>query len=191
MNIKKIITIISGSLILSFGIYNIHSVSKVTEGGVLGLILLIEYWFSISPAISSFIIDVTCFLIGFKILGGDFLKSSLLATASFSLSYRFWQLWPPVFFDLSSMPLVAAIIGGIFVGVGVGLCVKEGGAAGADDTLALIYSYKTKRNVAKFYVMSDITILTLSLSYIPFENAIYSLLSVMISSFVISKISLK
>ncbi len=191
MNYKKYIFIIIGSFILSFGIYNIHSPSNVTEGGVLGLILLIEYWFNVSPAISSFIIDVSCFLIGFKILGGSFLKSSLVATITFSLSYRIWQIWPPILPDFSNQPLVAAVLGGIFVGVGVGICVRQGAAAGADDSLALIYSHFRKTNVAKFYIMSDITILTLSLSYIPLEKIVFSFLSVFISSFVISKISAK
>ncbi len=189
MKAKKYTAIIIGSTILSFGIYNIHSQSRITEGGVLGLILLLEYWFLISPAISSFIIDATCFLIGFKILGGGFFLSSIIATFSFSLSYRIWQIWPPIIPDLSNSPFVAALVGAVFVGVGVGLCVKQGAAAGADDTLALIYSHYKKKNIARFYLMSDITILTLSLSYIPIEKIGYSIISVLISGFIIGKIS--
>ena len=39
-----------GSVIQAFGIYNIHALSNVTEGGVLGLTLLLKYWFEISAA---------------------------------------------------------------------------------------------------------------------------------------------
>ncbi len=191
MKIKKYATIILGSSILSFGIYNIHSPSDITEGGVLGLILLLEYWFKVSPAISSFVIDTSCFLIGYKVLGGNFLTSSLLATCSFSITYRMWQLAPPILPNFSAQPLVAAILGGVFVGIGVGLCVKQGAAAGADDTLALMYAKFCKSNVARFYIMSDITILTLSISYIPIEKIFFSFISVLTSSFIISKVSLK
>ena len=45
-----------GSVILAFGLYNVHSFSGVTEGGQLGLVLLLNHWFRISPAISTAVI---------------------------------------------------------------------------------------------------------------------------------------
>ena len=45
--------IVLGSAILAFGLYNVHSISGVTEGGVLGLTLLLEHWFGISPSIAA------------------------------------------------------------------------------------------------------------------------------------------
>ena len=44
-----------GSMIVAFGLFNVHSVSQVTEGGTLGLTLFFQHWLNISPAISSFI----------------------------------------------------------------------------------------------------------------------------------------
>mgnify|MGYP004428316087 CR=1 FL=1 len=38
---------------LAFGMYNVHTVAEITEGGVLGAVLLIQHWFHISPAFSS------------------------------------------------------------------------------------------------------------------------------------------
>ena len=38
-----------GTAVLSFGLYNVHSQSDITEGGVLGLQLLIQNWFGVSP----------------------------------------------------------------------------------------------------------------------------------------------
>lgn len=35
----------------AFGLYNVHALSGVTEGGVLGLTLLLDNWFGLSPAI--------------------------------------------------------------------------------------------------------------------------------------------
>ena len=49
-----------GGIILAFGIYNIHSVSGVTEGGTLGLTLLFENWFGLSPSVSEIILNVIC-----------------------------------------------------------------------------------------------------------------------------------
>ena len=46
-----------GTAILSFGLYNIHSQASITEGGVLGLQLLIQHWFGISPSIIGPVMD--------------------------------------------------------------------------------------------------------------------------------------
>ena len=71
----------------AFGMYNIHALADITEGGVLGAILLLEYWFGISPAISSFIMNAACFLLGWKVLGVQFIAYSFVAAAGYSAGY--------------------------------------------------------------------------------------------------------
>ena len=62
-----------GSGILAFGLYNVHALSGVTEGGVLGLTLLLDHWFSISPAGSSLVLNALCYLLGWRVLGKRFI----------------------------------------------------------------------------------------------------------------------
>src|SRR5699024_10515354 len=64
----------------AFGMYNVHALCGVTEGGVFGMILLIDHWLGISPAISSVILNVACYALGWKTLGKDFIAYSLIAT---------------------------------------------------------------------------------------------------------------
>ena len=180
-----------GAAILSFGLFNIHDQSKITEGGVLGMTLLLQHWLSVSPGVSGIIMDVTCYLIGFKLLGKDFLKNALTASIGFSLTYRIWENMGWVLPNLSFSPVLAAIAGGIFVGVGVGLVVREGGASGGDDALALIIAKLTGWRISRAYLVTDLTVLTLSLSYIPVKNILCSLITVTISSFLVDLISRK
>ena len=42
----------------AFGMYNVHALSGVTEGGVLGAVLLIDHWLGISPALSLSLIHI-------------------------------------------------------------------------------------------------------------------------------------
>ena len=177
-----------GTAILSFGLWNIHTQSAITEGGVLGIILLLQHWFKISPSITGVILDFTCYFIGWRMLGNKFLKNAAFATCCFSLWYRLWERMGFIIPDLSAMPLVAAVVGAVFVGVGVGIVVKEGGAAGGDDALALVISKAGNIRISKAYLFTDLTVLTLSLSYIPFGKIIYSLVSVTLSSWIIDKI---
>ena len=69
----------------AFGMYNIHALADITEGGVLGAVLLIEYWLHVSPAVSSFLLNAACFAIGFKILGKKFILSSFIAAVGYSV----------------------------------------------------------------------------------------------------------
>ena len=177
-----------GAAILSFGLFNVHSQSGTTEGGVLGMTLLLDHWFNISPSVSGIIMDFTCYFIGWRVLGNSFLKNAMFASCCFSFSYRVWENTGYILPSFADKPLVAAILGAVFVGIGVGIVVKEGGASGGDDALALVISKLAKCRISKAYLATDLTVLCLSLSYIPFGRIVYSLITVTLSSFIIDKI---
>ena len=182
ITIKKILIIMLGAGICSFGIHNIHQRTNITEGGVIGMMLLIEHWLHISPAYITPILDLACYLIAFKYLGGSFIVISIISTFFVSSFYKLWELFPFMLPDLSSKPLLAAILGGIFVGAGVGLIVRHGGSSGGDDALALSISEAFKWKLSRAYLFTDVTVLILSLSYIPISCIVYSLITVTISS---------
>lgn len=78
--------------------------------------------------------------------------------------------------------------GAVFVGVGVGLSVRAGGATGGDDAVSMALSKLTKLDVRIFYLISDISVLALSLTYIPFSRIVWSLLTVVLSGQIIGQI---
>ena len=84
-----------------------------------------------------------------------------------------WERVGPVLPDLSGQPLIAALLGGVFVGIGVGLVVRAGGASGGDDVLALLLNKFTKLTLSKSYFMTDAIVLALSLTYIPAGRDVY------------------
>lgn len=182
LTFKSVLLSLLGSTILAFGLYNIHSFSGVTEGGQLGLTLLLQHWFHISPAISTAVINVICYGIGWKLLGKPFIAHSAVATGGFSLVYWICQQFPPLWPELVSYPLAAALLGSVFVGMGCGLCVRVGGAACGDDGLAMSLSNHFRIKIEYVYFIFDFTILALSLTYIPLGRILYSLLTVMLSS---------
>ena len=185
---RKILLIILGAAICSFGIHNIHQRTAITEGGVIGMMLLIDRWFHFPPALITPVLDITCYLLAFKYLGGRFIKISVISTVSVSLFYDFWEMFPPMLPDLSEEPLLAALLGGLFVGVGVGLIVRQGGSSGGDDALALTISHISRCRLSHAYLFTDLTVLVLSLSYIPVKRIFFSLITVTVSSFLIDLI---
>lgn len=163
------------------GMYNIHALSGVTEGGVFGLILLLDHWLNLSPAISNVLFTGGCFLLGWRTLGKEFIGYSLVATAGYSLTYAVCEQFPPLWPGIAELPLLASVLGGLVIGIGAGLCVRAGGATGGDDALVMSLNHLTRIPMERLYFVSDLVVLVLSLSYIPLKRIAYSLLTVTIS----------
>ena len=176
---------LTGSIILAFGLYHVHSCSGVTEGGVLGMTLLLQYWFHISPAVTGFVLNSACYLFGAKQLGKEFIFYSALSTAGFSLAYKICEQFEPLWPQLYEMPLLASVAGALFVGVGAGLCVRIGGAPSGDDALAMSLSELTHIRIQWVYLLSDFLVLALSVTYIPLQRLGYSVLTVILSGQII------
>lgn len=169
----------------AFGIYNVHAVADVTEGGVLGATLLLEYWLGISPAITSFLLNVLCFSLGWRVLGKAFIAYSFLAALGYSAGYAVCEQFPPLWPQIVAHPLLAALLGAAFIGIGAGLTVRAGGATTGDDALAMSLSNLLKYPIQNIYLVSDLSVLLLSLTYIPLPKIAYSLLTVILSGQII------
>ena len=176
------------SACLAFGLYHVHSFSGVTEGGVLGMTLLLEHWLKISPAVSGFIMNALCYAMGWKLLGREFIGYSALASLGFSAAYKVFEQFPPLWPQLAEMPLAASVLGAVFVGVGAGVCVRVGGATGGDDALAMCVSHVTHWDIQWVYLLSDFSVLALSVSYIPLRRIGWSVLTVVLSGQIIGLI---
>lgn len=183
---KSIGLVILGSSILAFGSYNFNYQNSVTEGGVLGLILLIKNIFDISPSITSLIIDISLFVLGSRFFGKRFLLYSLLSTVTFSTTYKIWESVGFLVPSFTNHMLIASILAGIGVGIGVGLVVRGGGAAGGDDVIALLVSRFSKLKINQVYLITDAIVLIMSLVYLDFKQVFFSIIAVTISGKIIS-----
>lgn len=183
-SVEQILLVLIGSIILSFGVYNFNFQNNITEGGVLGFLLLLKNLFNIRLSLANLIIDCALLLVGYKFFGKKFIKYSLIATISFSLSFSFFESIGPVIPKFDNL-ILGSIIAGVFVGLGSGLVVRAGGAAGGDDALALVISKTTSLKIGKVYMISDFFILGLSLIYLSFSQIAISLIAVSVSGKVI------
>lgn len=184
INRKKVssfLIILLGSAIQAFGLYHVHSCSGVTEGGVLGMTLLLHHWYEISPAASGAIMNLICYLIGWKVLGSGFIMYSMISAAGFSCVYRICEQFPLLWPELYYKPLLAAVLGALFIGIGVGICVRQGAAPGGDDALAMSISHIAGVRIETVYLISDLVVLGVALSYIPIQRIMYSLITVVLS----------
>ena len=184
----SVLLIIVGALICSFGLHNIHQRTGITEGGVLGMVLLVNHWAQIPASAVTFSLDLLCYIMALKYLGVEFIGMSVFSTLCVSGFLKLWEQFPPMMPDLTDLPFLAAVLGGLFIGIGVGLIVRQGGSSGGDDALAIVISKLSGWRLSRSYLFTDVTVLVLSLSYIPFRRIAFSLITVTISSLLIDLI---
>ena len=188
-SLLKTMTCLLGSMIRAFGLYHIHNTAHITEGGILGLTLLLQQWFHISPAVSGLILNILCYGFAFFCLGKGFLWYSFVSSAGFSLFYAIFESFDPLWPQIGQHPLFAAVAGAFFVGIGAGLSVRVGAASGGDDAFALAVAKKTALEIQWVYLITDLIVLILSLTYIPWQKILYSVLTVFLSGQIIGLIA--
>ena len=184
---RKLFFICLGSALIAFAMINVHDPAKITEGGILGLTLFLKNVFGISQTISAPLLDALCFAFAISLFGKNFLKASLVATLSYSFFLDVFESIGPVLPNLYQLPWLASLVGGMFVGFGCCLVLTQGGASGGDDALVLVLSKKTGLKMSKIFIIADVTILALSLIYIPYTRLIWSLLTTVVSSTIIGQ----
>ena len=113
---KRLCMVTIGTFILSFGIYNFYYQNGITEGGVLGILLILKNMFGVEVSISNILIDGILILIGFKVLGKEFFGYTLFASFAFSVIYGILE--KVGFLVTVNNDLMAAILGGASVGIG-------------------------------------------------------------------------
>ena len=189
LSIRKLLLIWVGCAILAFGIVNVHQQVDLTDGGAIGALLLLNHWFGLPASIGKALFDIVFYIFAFKFLGAMFCKIAILSTLSMSGFFWIFEQFPPILPSLENLPWVAALLGGCFVGVGVGLVIRAGGSTGGDDAFALTVCKLTSWRISKAYMISDFTILALSLTYIPVYLIGFSLLSATTSTLLIDFVS--
>ena len=132
--------------------------------------------------------NIAFYTFGIKMFGVPFVVYSLVSAGAFSGAYAVCELFPPIYPEIANLPFLAAIIGAIFVGVGVGVCVKAGGAPTGDDALAMSLSKLSKIDIQWMYMITDLLVLALSLTCIPVKNVLCSLVTVTLSGQIIGLI---
>ena len=187
-DLNNVLMLTIGTAIQAVGICNIHAYSRVTEGGTLGLTLLIYHFLHISPALSSLFLNGACFLAGFRRLGKRFLFMTALSCLLYSLFYALLQPFSPLWPSIIRSTGLCSLLGALFIGVGAGLTVRAGGATSGDDALAMTLSSILGCDIRIIYLVSDCTVLLLSLSYIPLRSLGWSFATVLLSGEIIGVI---
>jgi|GEM_PF-7013773 len=137
------------------------------------------------------ILDLIGILVGIIFFGKSFGARSLFAALSFAAFFRLYELFPPVMPSFAQLPWIAALFGGVLLGLGEGILLKNKIASGFDSSIALVVERKFRVPVSLWYLVTDSLVLLASLSYLPIMRLFYTFITVLVSNSTIALLGLK
>lgn len=183
-SIIDVIIIFLGASIYAFGLVTFNIPNQLAEGGMTGITLIIYNLTGLNPAYSTLLLNIPLILIGFKIFGFQTLIYTLVGTFSLSANILIWQNMHVVI-SVDNDMLIAALLAGLFGGVGSGLIYKVGRTTGGTDIIARILEKNFGLTIGRSLLILDMMVLLLSLSYLSVKQMMYTLIAVFVFSLVV------
>ncbi len=165
--------LVCGALISALGINMIAS-NDVVFGGISGLAIVVNSISKIPISITNLIANILLFLMGWKLIGRDFLTKSLFTIILQSIFLELTQNIHALKLDM----LVSSIYGGIILGTGVAIVIKAGGSTGGTDMLALIINHLCGKSVPNCMFVIDASVIALGIFTFGINQALYALITI-------------
>lgn len=189
MEAKRIIVVIFGALLNAVSLNFFLISANVYASGFSGTAQLLSSIFNdfigigISTGILLLLLNIPVLILGWLKVGKGFTIYSII---SVFFSSAFLEILPVI--SISNDIILNAVFGGVIAGVGIGLSLKIGASTGGMDIIAMVLSRLNDRPIGIYFLIMNTIIIVLSgILYEP-ENALYTMLTLYVSTRVIDTI---
>lgn len=173
----RILLVLLGATLYSVGLEIFLVPNNVIDGGVMGVSIIVSHLTRLPLGIFTFVLNMPFFLIGYKQIGKSFTFITLFAVAAVSLGVSLLYPVRP----LTDTPLLACVFGGVIVGVGVGLIIRNGGSLDGSEIIAIILDKKVGFSVGEIVMFFNLFILSGAGFVFGWDRAMYSLIAYFIA----------
>lgn len=184
----KLLFIIIGNLFCSIAFNVFFIPNKLLSGGIGGLGIIIQYLTGIPTGISVFFLNIPIFLIGSRLIDREFAFYAFISMLIYSSILTITRELGSYF--IVDDIILAAVFGGVFNGIGMGLMFRNRTSQGGFDILAAILKRKYNINVGTGLMMANTVIITLSSFLFGYRSAMYTLIAMYIGYAVLDKVQL-
>ena len=181
----SLILITIGAVMAALALELILIPNSMIDGGMNGISIILNTLFGGSLGIIIFIINLPFLILGYKQLGKKFVFKAGYGMILFSILLEVFGNYTPLIDDT----LLATVYGGILLGVGCGLIIKEGGCLDGTEIVAILINRKKSLSVGQVVFCFNIVIYGAAIFVFGAERALYSLLTYFVSYKVIDMVS--
>lgn len=171
-----------GTLLMAVGLVFFLEPNTIAPGGVTGLAIIIKQSIGIPIDVTNIVINTPLFIAGLLILGKMFGVKTAYGTITLSLFLRLIYMIVGENNIFTDDLLLAAIYGGVLLGVGIGLVFRAGGTTGGTDLAgAILNKYFPSISTAKIMTFLDFLIVIFAgVVSMKIETSLYSIVSLYI-----------
>ena len=150
---------------------------KIAPGGLTGVAMILKHLWGWDIGITSLILNIPLFIVGYKAMGRLFAFRSLVATILFSLMIDLLPLKA-----ITVEPILGTLYGGILLGIGLGFILRGGATTGGTDMAArMVHKYLPFLSVGMFLFLIDCIVVVAAWIFIGSSEALYALICIFIS----------
>ena len=182
---KKIICWIFGAFVVAIALEMFLLPNKIIDGGVIGISMMLSYLTEWNLGLLIFAINIPFLLYALKCLGKKFVLNTFIATALLSVTTNLTIGLKPVTDDL----LLATVFGGILLGFGVGLILRNNASLDGTEMLSMVIAKVNKViSVGQLLMFMNLFIYTAAGFLLGWDRALYSIITYFIASKVIDTV---
>ena len=178
--------LILGAVIAAFALEEFLVPCQILDGGIVGISIIISSLTPISLGILTICLNLPFVLAGAKQLEKYFWLRTLVSMIVFSIFLEVFRQWH---FNVTYDALLATVFGGVILGLGVGLIIRNGGCLDGTETVAIMVSRKTSFSVGQIVLICNIIIYMTAGLLFGLDRALYSLLTYFITSKIVDYIN--
>lgn len=174
-------------VILSAVAYSFFLVpAKINTGGISGISIVLHHLFKTPFGLVMFVLNIPLLIVGIKTFGRMFGVRTIAAVGAISVLSDFFAFQMKMFIYNNNNPILSAVYGGVFLGIGLGLIFKGKGSTGGSDIIGRIMNRYSNLSVGYAIFIVDSVIITISgLIFKNYELILYSFITLFLSSKVI------
>ena len=159
---------------------------KIAPGGLTGVAMILKHLWGRDIGITSLILNIPLFIVGYKAMGRLFAFRSLVATILFSLMIDLLPLKA-----IPVEPILGTLYGGLLLGVGLGFILRGGATTGGTDMAArMVHKYLPFLSVGMFLFLIDCIVVVAAWIFIGSSEALYALICIFISGKAVDRVML-
>lgn len=170
---KKILMLTIGAALASVGLEIFLIPNNIIDGGVVGISIMASYLSGLPLSVFLICINIPFLILGYRHIGKTFALSTLYAVACLSVGVTLLHPVPGVTHDF----ILAALFGGVVLGVGVGLIIRNGGSLDGTEVTAIILDRRTAFSVGEIIMFFNLFILSSAGFVFGWDKAMYSLIA--------------
>ncbi|MFC4684125.1 YitT family protein [Exiguobacterium sp. s149] len=178
----QIIMNIIGGMIAAYGLESVLIPNSVSDGGITGISIVVSQLTGLPLGVFLGILNIPFVYLGYKQIGKSFAILSVTGIASLSVGTLIMHHVPTI---IDGDTLLVTVVGGIILGLGMGLSLRNGGALDGIDMLAVLLSRKLPFGTSDLILFLNVFVFIVVSTVFGLQGAVLSAIAYFIASKVI------